>query len=123
MRSLGWDGPKTLRVNRVNSKGYSRPAPASELDDQEPAPDRPAEVAKGRSASELAAAKASEPNPTEELARHLENVCKLSLSKIEEILSLPTDSSNGNLLRAVQVSSRIDVPSLEVQDRWPQAEV
>jgi hypothetical protein len=100
MRSLEWDGPKTLRVNRVNSKGYSRPAPASELDDQGPAPDRPAEVAKGRSASELAAAKASEPNPTEELARHLENVCKLSLSKIEEILSLPTDSSNGNLLRA-----------------------
>jgi hypothetical protein len=95
---VGW--PEDLARQPRQLKRLLPPAPASELDDQEPAPDRPAEVAKGRSASELAAAKASEPNPTEELARHLENVCKLSLSKIEEILSLPTDSSNGNLLRA-----------------------
>jgi hypothetical protein len=87
MRELGWIGPRMMRMGEKTLHGYSR-APtvgltmptSSEVQD-EPA----AEIATMGDGT---------------LAPKLEKVTRLGLDKLEEILRLPTDCTDGNLLRA-----------------------
>jgi hypothetical protein len=123
MNGLGWSGPKAMRISGgILAKGYCRPAANESAErvpaEQPPAPAAPAVIA-DRS---VPAAKDKQTSP-EELAKKLESVCGLSLDKIEEILLLPTDSSNGNVLRAqtacagaaVQLQLRADETRLKVK--------
>jgi hypothetical protein len=103
MHSLGWSGPKAMRINGgLLLKGYHRPA-ASELQPADQglrAPDPPASptpLAAGRPPHELELPTAVMP---EELAKRLENATALGLQKLEDILRIPTDHLNGNVLRA-----------------------
>jgi hypothetical protein len=124
MTALGWSGPTTMRVCSSLVKGYRRPDPTIESDKaaeptilpDDAAPmmvgDHPAPAANGKPTSR-----------DEELARQLERVCRLSMDKIEEILALPTDSTNGNILRAqtavaghaIQAQLRADESRLKVR--------
>ena len=93
MRSLGWEGPSPMRINGRSLHGYRRLAPIA----GKPEPKPPAK--------EVEAPHYGPPTIVqvvrdEELARRLEAVCGMSLSKLEEILRLPTDADNGNVLRA-----------------------
>jgi hypothetical protein len=101
MRALGWEGPKTLRVGgKAASKGYHRPAPGAEPEDMSSEADESAEQSPAVPAPVAAPGVPVIRIGSEELAHQLERVCDLSLNKIEEILSLPTDAKNGNVLRA-----------------------
>ena len=82
MTSLGWSGPKTMRINGGLVKGYYR-RPVSEPAEQRPEP----EVAKPPAEVEL-------------LALQLERATQSSLQVLEEILALPIDPQSGNILRA-----------------------
>jgi hypothetical protein len=100
MRSLDppWDGPHPFRMggsDRTTKKGYSRPAPREVDIEFTEQCSTPAAVPGKRGKDYVRA------GSPEELAKRLEAVCKLSLSKIEEILSLPVDPDNGNTLRAL----------------------
>ena len=90
MTSLGWSGPKTMRINGGLVKGYYRRL-ASELAEQRPEP----EVANPPAEVELP--RYSMPK---ELALQLERATQNSLQVLEEILALPTDPKSGNVLRA-----------------------
>jgi hypothetical protein len=100
MNGLGWSGPKAMRISGgILAKGYYRPA-SNESAEQMPAEQPPAPAAPAVIADRpVPAAKDKQTSP-EELAKKLESVCGLSLDKIEEILQLPTDADNGNILRA-----------------------
>jgi hypothetical protein len=123
MNGLGWSGPKAMRISGgILAKGYCRPASNESAEqvpiDHQPAPAAPAVIA-DRS---VPAAKDKQTSP-EELAKKLESVCGLSLDKIEEILRLPTDADNGNILRAqtavaghaIQAQLRADETRLKVK--------
>jgi hypothetical protein len=95
MLALGWRGPAVMRVGRALTRGYRKLEPKLDQPaDQQSAVDPvPVEM----EAHPLPVAKISR---EEELAQQLERVCHLSMDKIEEILRLPTDADNGNILRA-----------------------
>ena len=82
MRELGWQGPRLMRWGRKTLKGYWR----------YPTVGLPAIVREGPAAEVTAERKT--------LAPELERVTWLGLQKLEQILALPTDRSDGNLLRA-----------------------
>jgi hypothetical protein len=98
MHDLGWLGPKLMRWGKKTLKGYWRhPTVGLPAIVQEPV----AEVAMVE---------------RETLAPELERVTLLGLQKLEQILRIPTDRGDGNLLRAqtaaaglaVNVQMRVD---------------
>jgi hypothetical protein len=123
MNGLGWSGPKAMRISGgILAKGYCRPA-ANESAEQVPAEQPPAPAAPAVIADRSVPAAKDKQTSPEELAKKLESVCGLSLDKIEEILRLPTDADNGNILRAqtavaghaIQAQLRADETRLKVK--------
>jgi hypothetical protein len=106
MRSLGWEGPDgfRMRVGGQTCKGYSRPNPHPPIEPDFSAPEPDAPTATGGPAA-VPARRAPPPGSPEELAYRLEEVCKLSLEKLEEVLKLPIDPENGNVLRAITAAA------------------
>jgi hypothetical protein len=104
MRDLGWYGPRLMRWGKQTLKGYWR----------HPTVGLPAIVPE----EPLAEAATAE---RETLAPELERVTLLGLQKLEQILRLPTDRGDGNLLRAqtaaaglaVNVQMRVDEARLK----------
>ena len=92
MRELGWHGPRLMRWGKKTLKGYWR-YPTVSL----PAivPEEPV--------AEVATAE------RETLAPELERVTWLGLQKLEQILRLPTDRGDGNLLRAQTAAAGLAV--------------
>jgi len=99
MRELGWRGPRLMRWGKKTLKGYWR----------HPTVGLPA-IVREEPVSEVATAE------RETLAPELERVTLLGLQKLEQILRIPTDRGDGNLLRAqtaaaglaVNVQMRVD---------------
>ena len=92
MRGLGWHGPRLMRWGKQTLKGYWR----------FPTVGLPAIVQEGAQA-EVEAVEG------ETLAPQLEAVTRLGLQKIAQILALPTDCSDGNLLRAQTAAAGLAV--------------
>jgi len=92
MRDLGWHGPRLMRWGKQTLKGYWR-YPTVGL----PAivPEQP--VAEAATVER------------ETLAPELERVTWLGLQKLEQILRLPTDRGDGNLLRAQTAAAGLAV--------------
>jgi hypothetical protein len=91
MRELGWRGPRLMRWGRKTLKGYWR-HPTVAL----PAivPEQPV----------------AETATTEQtLAPALEAVTRLALEKMTQILKIPTDRGDGNLLRAQTAAAGLAV--------------
>ena len=99
MRDLGWRGPRLMRFGGRTLKGYWR----------HPTVGLPA-IMQGEPVAEAATTE------RETLAPELERVTLLGLQKLEQILRIPTDRGDGNLLRAqtaaaglaVNVQMRVD---------------
>ena len=99
MRELGWRGPRLMRWGKKTLKGYWR----------HPTVGLPA-IVQEEPAAEVATTE------RETLAPELERVTLLGLQKLEQILRIPTDRGDGNLLRAqtaaaglaVNVQMRVD---------------
>ena len=99
MRELGWHGPRLMRWGKKTLKGYWR----------HPTVGLPA-IVQEEPAAEVATTE------RETLAPELERVTLLGLQKLEQILRIPTDRGDGNLLRAqtaaaglaVNVQMRVD---------------
>jgi len=99
MRDLGWRGPRLMRWGGRTLKGYWRFPTVGLPAIMEPEP-----------AAEVATTE------RETLAPELERVTLLGLQKLEQILRIPTDRGDGNLLRAqtaaaglaVNVQMRVD---------------
>jgi hypothetical protein len=83
MRELGWKGPRKMRGGQRTTNGYWR----------HPTVGLPANVLE-QPAPEVAAVGAGT------LPAELERVTRLGLQKLEQILRIPTDRRDGNLLRA-----------------------
>ena len=83
MRDLGWRGPRLMRWGKKTLKGYWR----------HPTVGLPAIVQEEPVAEAPTADR-------ETLAPELERVTLLGLQKLEQILRIPTDRGDGNLLRA-----------------------
>jgi hypothetical protein len=83
MGELGWHGPRLMRWGKKTLKGYRRYPTAS----------LPA-VVREEPAAEVATAE------RETLAPELEAVTRLALEKMTQILKIPTDPRDGNILRA-----------------------
>ena len=83
MRELGWSGPRKMRWDERTTNGYWRHPTVGlpEIVQEEPA----AEVATKGDGT---------------LAPELERVTRLGLQKLEQILRIPTDRRDGNLMRA-----------------------
>jgi hypothetical protein len=92
MRELGWHGPRLMRWGRKTLHGYWR----------YPTVGLPA-VVREEPVAEAAAA------DRETLAPELERVTWLGLQKLEQILRLPTDRGDGNLLRAQTAAAGLAV--------------
>jgi hypothetical protein len=88
MRELGWRGPQKMRWGERTIQGYWR----------HPTVGFPA-IVREDPAAEVATIGEST------LARELDRVTRLALQKVEQILSIPTDRSDGNLLRAQTVAA------------------
>ena len=88
MRELGWRGPQKMRWGERTIQGYWRHPTVSV-----PAIVREEPAAEGATIVERT------------LARELDRVTRLALQKVEQILSIPTDRSDGNLLRAQTVAA------------------
>jgi hypothetical protein len=83
MRELGWRGPQKMRWGNHTINGYWRhPTVGFPVIVQEQPAAEGATMGEGT------------------LAPELERVTRLALQKVEQILRLPTDPSDGNLLRA-----------------------
>jgi hypothetical protein len=101
MRELGWNGPKLMRWGKQCLSGYWRhptvgaPQPCEE----------PARLVPARADLALAVKGSSDG----ELARELEDVTRLGLQKVGQILRLPTDRHDGNILRAQVTAASIAV--------------
>lgn len=99
MHELGWHGPQMLRFDKKTLNGYWRPPMtvgsvfSPDADDFDFAADVSA-VAEG------GASVPAPSGPADALPRKLERVTLLGLEKIEQILRMPTDVADGNLLRA-----------------------
>src|SRR6516225_4794083 len=114
MRGLGWRGPRLMRWGKQTLKGYWR----------HPTVGLPA-IVQQEPVAEAATVE------RETLAPELERVTWLGLQKLEQILRLPTDRGDGNLLRAqtaaaglaVNVQMRVDeakmrqVPRRDIMER------
>ena len=92
MRDLGWHGPKLMRWGRTTLKGYWR----------HPTVGLPAIVPE-QPVAEAATAEG------ETLAPELERVTRLALEKMTQILKIPTDRGDGNLLRAQTAAAGLAV--------------
>jgi len=92
MRGLGWRGPRPMRWGKKTLKGYWR----------HPTVGLPA-VLREEPVAEVATAE------RETLAPELEAVTRLGLQKIAQILALPTDPGDGNILRAQTAAAGIAV--------------
>jgi hypothetical protein len=92
MRDLGWRGPRLMRFGRRTLKGYWR----------HPTVSLPAIVREGALAE-------VETVEGETLAPQLEVVTRLGLQKLEQILRIPTDHGDGNLLRAQTAAAGLAV--------------
>jgi hypothetical protein len=92
MRELGWHGPRLMRWGKKTLKGYSR-RPTVGL----PAVVREEPVAEAATMDR------------ETLAPELERVTWLGLQKLEQILRIPTDRGDGNLLRAQTAAAGLAV--------------
>ena len=89
MRGLGWHGPRLMRWGKKTLHGYWRHATVAAIAREEPG----TEVAMERQA----------------LAPALERVTWLGLQKLEQILRIPTDRGDGNLLRAQTAAAGLAV--------------
>jgi hypothetical protein len=97
MRSLGWTGPRVMRWAGRTMHGYWRHPMVGlpELVQAEPVAHEPAaQMATGDGGT---------------LAPKLERVTHLGLDKLEQILRMPTDRMEGNLLRAQTAAAGIAV--------------
>jgi hypothetical protein len=92
MRELGWRGPRLMRWGKKTLKGYWR----------HPTVGMPA-VVRDEPVAEPAIAE------RETLAPELERVTRLGLQKLEQILRIPTDRGDGNLLRAQTAAAGLAV--------------
>ena len=92
MRDLGWRGPRLMRWGKRALKGYWR----------HPTVGLPAIVPE-EPVVEVATAE------RETLAPELERVTWLGLQKLDQILRIPTDRGDGNLLRAQTAAAGIAV--------------
>ena len=92
MRELGWRGPRLMRWGKQTLHGYWR----------FPTVGLPA-VVREEPAAELAT------TDRETLAPELERVTLLGLQKLEQILRIPTDRGDGNLLRAQSAAAAIAI--------------
>jgi hypothetical protein len=92
MRELGWHGPRLMRWGKKTLKGYWR----------YPTVGLPAIVQKEPVAEVPTAER-------ETLAPELERVTWLGLQKLEQILRIPTDRGDGNLLRAQTAAAALAV--------------
>ena len=92
MRGLGWHGPRLMRWGKKTLKGYWR----------HPTVGLPAIVPE-EPVAEVATAE------RETLAPELERVTWLGLQKLEQILRIPTDRGDGNLLRAQTAAAGLAV--------------
>jgi hypothetical protein len=90
MRELGWRGPQKMRWGKRTINGYWR----------HPTVGLPA-IVRQEPATEVATI------GERTLARELDQVTRLALQKVEQILSIPTDRSDGNLLRAQSAAAAI----------------
>jgi hypothetical protein len=88
MRELGWRGPQKMRWGERTIQGYWR----------HPTVGLPA-IVRQEPAAEITTI------GERTLARELDRVTRLALQKVEQILSIPTDRSDGNLLRAQTVAA------------------
>ena len=92
MRDLGWHGPRLMRWGKKTLKGYWR----------HPTVGLPA-IVREEPVAEAATVE------RETLAPELERVTWLGLQKLEQILRLPTDRGDGNLLRAQTAAAGLAV--------------
>ena len=92
MRDLGWRGPRLMRWGKKTLKGYWR----------HPTVGLPA-IVQEEPVAEVARAE------RETLAPELERVTRLGLQKLEQILRIPTDRGDGNLLRAQTAAAGLAV--------------
>jgi hypothetical protein len=92
MRELGWRGPRLMRWGKRTLKGYWR----------HPTVGLPAIVSE-QPVAEVATTE------RETLAPELERVTWLGLQKLEQILRIPTDRGDGNLLRAQTAAAGLAV--------------
>jgi len=92
MRDLGWRGPRLMRWGEKTLHGYWR----------HPTVGLPA-VLREEPVAEVATAE------RETLAPELERVTGLALQKLDQILRIPTDRGDGNLLRAQTAAAGIAV--------------
>src|SRR6516165_8448159 len=92
MRELGWRGPRLMRWGKQTLKGYWR----------HPTVGLPV-VVKEEPVAEAATAE------RETLAPELERVTRLALEKMTQILKIPTDPGDGNLLRAQTAAAGLAV--------------
>jgi hypothetical protein len=92
MRDLGWRGPRLMRFGGRTLKGYSR----------HPMVGLPAIV------QEEPAAEAATTEP-ESLAPELAAATRLALEKMTQLLKIPTDRGDGNLLRAQTAAAGIAI--------------
>ena len=92
MRELGWRGPRLMRWGKKTLKGYWR----------HPTVGLPAIVPE-EPVAEVATAE------RETLAPELERVPRLGLQKLEQILRIPTDRGDDNLLRAQTAAAGLAV--------------
>jgi hypothetical protein len=102
MRDLGWQGPKLMRWGKQCLSGYWRhptvgAAQPSSPDDH-PACAQLAPVTVDRSL--VVDGNVLAEGVPREMANELEEVTRLALRKIAQILQLPTDRTDGNVLRA-----------------------
>jgi len=92
MRELGWRGPRLMRWGKKTLKGYWRyPTVGLPVIVQE---EPVVEVAT---------------TDRETLAPELERVTRLGLQQLEQILRIPTDRGDGNLLRAQTAAAGLAV--------------
>jgi hypothetical protein len=92
MRELGWRGPRLMRWGKKTLKGYWR----------HPTVGLPAIVPE-EPVAEVATTE------RETLAPELERVTRLGLQKLDQILRIPTDRGDGNLLRAQTAAAGLAV--------------
>jgi hypothetical protein len=92
MRELGWRGPRLMRWGGRTLKGYWRHPTVG-----------PPAVVPEEPVAEVATAE------RETLAPELERVTRLGLQKLEQILRIPTDRGDGNLLRAQTAAAGLAV--------------
>jgi hypothetical protein len=92
MHDLGWRGPKLMRWGEKTLHGYWR----------NPTVGVPA-IVREEPVAEVATAE------RETLAPELERVTWLGLQKLEQILRIPTDRGDGNLLRAQTAAAALAV--------------